>query len=274
MRNHILRALAVVVGISFGALFMSAPANAASLRQGSSSSSSEVTGSLPGEVLWTYYTTFGSNGEDCPPFSNLVPGGPLCGVQGIGDNVIRLVNPNGAANANLAGAEPQTVCAMIYVFDDDEEMGECCGCPLSSAQLATFSVESNLTANWGIQSPLTNNESGTDNSNGAIAVVAAAPNASLICSGQSGACNGGCDPTNVPGYSVTAASNLLGSVTHNQIVGRQIGTSEEGLTAGITETPLSDDAGGDPTNLTYLQTQCGALVGNGTGGGICNCPTE
>ena len=216
MRNHILRALAVVVGISFGALFMSAPANAASLRQGSSSSSSEVTGSLPGEVLWTYYTTFGSNGEDCPPFSNLVPGGPLCGVQGIGDNVIRLVNPNGAANANLAGAEPQTVCAMIYVFDDDEEMGECCGCPLSSAQLATFSVESNLTANWGIQSPLTDNESGTDNSNGAIAVVAAAPNASLICSGQSGACNGGCDPTNVPGYSVTAASNLLGSVTHNQ----------------------------------------------------------
>jgi len=42
----------------------------------------------------------------------------------------------------------------------------------------------------------------------------------------------------------------------------------------ITETALSDDAGGDPTNLTYLQEQCGALVGNGTGGGICNCPTE
>jgi len=43
---------------------------------------------------------------------------------------------------------------------------------------------------------------------------------------------------------------------------------------GITETALSDDAGGDPTNLTYLQERCGALVGNGTGGGICNCPTE
>jgi hypothetical protein len=163
---------------------------------------------------------------------------------------------------------------MIYVFDDDEEMGECCGCPLSSAQLATVSVEGNLTANWGIQSPATNNESGTDNSNGAIAVVAAAPNTALTCTGQSGACNGGCDPTNVPGYSVTTASNLLGSVTHNQLVGRQIGTSVGGLTAGLTETPLSDDAGGDPTNLIYLQTQCGALIGNGTGGGICNCPIE
>ena len=40
------------------------------------------------------------------------------------------------------------------------------------------------------------------------------------------------------------------------------------------KSPLSDDAGGDPTNLIYLQEQCGAIVGNGTGGGICNCPTE
>ena len=29
-----------------------------------------------------------------------------------------------------------------------------------------------------------------------------------------------------------------------------------------------------PTNLNYLQAQCGALVGNGTGGGLCNCPAE
>jgi hypothetical protein len=39
-------------------------------------------------------------------------------------------------------------CAMIYVFDDDEEMVECCGCPLSSADVQYFSVAHDLTANW------------------------------------------------------------------------------------------------------------------------------
>ena len=68
-----------------------------------------------------------------------------------------------------------------------------------------------------------------------------------------------------------ASSNLLGSITHNQELGPEI---EMRLTLGITETPLSDDGGGDPTNLVYLQEQCGALIGNDTGGGICNCPTE
>ncbi len=273
MTNHNSKRLGLAVAILLLATAFSASAKAASLRQGSSAVGGAVTGSLPGEVLWTYYLTEGSNGENCPPLSNLEPGGPICGAQGIGDNIIRLVNPNGAANGNLAGAKTQTVCAMIYVFDSDEEMGECCGCPLSSAQLATFSVESYLTSNWGIRSPLVT-QAGSDDSNGAIAIVAAAPNALPTCTGQSGACNGGCDPTNVPGYSVTTSSNLLGSITHNQVVGRQLGTGPEGLTAGISEISLSDDAGGDPTNLIYLQNQCGALIGNGTGGGICACPIE
>jgi ATP dependent DNA ligase domain len=77
----------------------------------------------------------------------------------------------------------------------------------------------------------------------------------------------------LPGESVidgeiVASSNLLGSITHNQELGPEI---EMRLTLGITETPLSDDGGGDPTNLVYLQEQCGALIGNDKGGGICNC---
>jgi hypothetical protein len=179
MKNHILKTFALAIGISLAVVALSRSAHAASLREGSTGSSAEVTGSLPGEVLWTYYMTEGSNGENCPPFSNVVPGGPICNAQGNGDNIIRLVNPNGAANSNLSVGNPQTVCAMIYVFDDDQEMGECCGCPLSSTQLATFSVEGNLTANWGIQSPETSapiNLAGNDNTNGAIAIVAASQN--------------------------------------------------------------------------------------------------
>jgi hypothetical protein len=213
----------------------------------------------PGQVLWTYYETT----EQFTSCSSTTADTDGCNVGGLGDNIIRLVNPNGAANGNLAGAKPQTVCAMIYVFDDDEEMGECCGCPLSSAQLATFSVEHNLTSNWG----LSGGTEGGDHGNGAIAIIAAEPNTTILTPGGGGlAANGGCDPTNIPGYSVAAgAVNLLGSITHNQ---------ELPTLAQITETPLNDDCHGEAVNLVYLQTQCGALIGNGTLGGICNCPVE
>jgi len=88
--------------------------------------------------------------------------------------------------------------------------------------------------------------------------------------GQSAACNSGCDPTNRPGASVSTATNLLGSVVHNQ--GIRTGSGMVTIQLGLTETPLFDNGGGDPTNLIYLQAQCGALVGNGTGGGVCECP--
>jgi hypothetical protein len=260
----------LAAGLSILAVGLSPFAKAATLRQGSNATAS---GSVPGQVLWGYYQTAQPRGFLCPPHDN-VSSDLLCNVGGSGDNILRLVNPNGAANGNLAGAKTQTVCAMIYMFDDDEEMGECCGCPLSSSRLATFSIENNLTSNWGIQNIETY---------GAIAIVAAAPNAPAVppviygqgCAvGQSAACNGGCDPTNLPGYSITTANNLLGSISHTQAVAQPLSSGEFTAISGITELPLSDDAGGDPNNAFYLQAQCGALVGNGTGGGICNCPVE
>jgi len=211
---------------------------------------------LPGSALFGYY-------DVSETFEGPVEAG------GVGDNILRLVNPSGNPNGNLGVGRVTDECAMIYVFDDDEEMGECCGCPLTSAQLGTFSVERNLTSDWALQG----GTEGGDHANGAIAIVAASPNALSTCTGQSGACHGGCDPTNVPGYSVTTANNLLGSITHNQLtVGAPGGTFIE--IAGVTETALSDDAGGDPADLVYLETQCGALIGNGSLGGICNCPIE
>ncbi len=275
VRNHTIKGLALAAGAILFAVAMSASANAATLRRGSTGGGGEVTGALPGQVLWTYYETT----EAFTLCNSTTADSDGCNVGGNGDNIIRLINPNGAANGNLAGAKEQPVCAMIYVFDDDEEMGECCGCPLTSTQLATFSVEFNLTSDWAI----TGGPEGGDHKNGSIAIVAAAQNADIAVGSssngqgcaitQSGACNLGCDPTNVPGYSVTTASNLLGSVTHNQIV-QEGGTGSSGFTSGLTEIGLFDDAGGDPTNLIYLQTQCGAIVGNGTGGGICRCPIE
>ncbi len=219
----------------------------------------------PGPVSWTYF-------ETSEPFTlcsttSADPDG--CNVGGAGDNVIRLINPNGSPNGNLGAGKEHTVCAMVYAFDDDEEMGECCGCPLSSVQLATFSVKQNLTANWA----LVGGPEGGDHGNGSIAIVAAAPNALSTCAGGGPGCHGGCDPSNEPGYSVTGGNGLLGTVTHNQQV-QADGAGGGGITTGLTEVGLSDDGGGDVTNLVYLQAECGAIIGNGSGGGICNCPIE
>jgi hypothetical protein len=251
--------LAVIFAISLAAITLSAPANAGSLRQGSTSSGAAVTGSLPGEVLWTWYETSDASSSD-NHFGN-------------GDNIIRLVNPVGSANVAFTGLGTADACAMIYVFDDDEEMGACCGCPITPTQMATISVEEELTSNF------IGGGEGVDTDNGAIAIVAAAPNrlptglgdddgngCSIRTSGtERGACNNGCDPGRTPGYTVPSAKNLLGSITHNQVVGGARATS------GLTEEALFDDGGGDPNNLTYLQTQCSILVGNGSGGGVCNC---
>ncbi len=227
----------------------------------------------PGEVLWTYYETTEPY-TACEPLS-ADPNG--CNVGGAGDNIIRLINPNGSPNPGLAGVTPHPVCAMIYVFDDDQEMGECCGCPLSSTQLATVSVKQNLTSNWALEGgPV-----GGEHSNGSISIVATAPNTVITTSTpnngsgcpvtQSGACNSGCDPSALPGYSVSMANNLLGTITHNQEVQTDGGA---GFSSGLTEVGLSDDRAGDQTNLVYLQQQCAAIVGNGSGAGICNCPVE
>jgi len=267
----------VVAGITLSALLLviargpSASAGDASIRNGLTrriitAPNDGVPTVLPGQILWTHY-------ETKQPFSTCPdPELPAsCNSGGNGDAILRLINPNGSANPGLQSGAEQTVCAMIYVFDTNEEMGECCGCPLSSAKLATFSVEKNLLSNFIYGGA-------NDYGNGTIAIVAADQDTGLVTStssasngqgcifGQSGACNSGCDPTDFPAYTVTTNNDLLGSMTHNQYV-----ESNSGTTTGLTESSLYDDGQGNDANLMYLQLECGVLVGNGSGAGTCNC---
>jgi hypothetical protein len=262
------KGLALVAGALLIGASMASSASAATLRRGSTGSGgADITAGGPGEVLWTWYETSEGSFSD-HHFGN-------------GDNIIRLVNPVGSATSATTGLSTSNACAMIYVFDDDEEMIECCGCPITPAQMATISVEDDLTDNPGI----TGSE-GLDTDNGAIAIIATAPNAQItsildanpetgcnFSSGAGAACHGGCDPSQTPGFSVTGAKNLLGSITHNQIVTGSgfFGTT---TTSGLTEVALFDDAGGDPQNITYLQTACTFLAQGSSGGGVCSCPEE
>jgi hypothetical protein len=45
-----------------------------------------------------------------------------------------------------SGAGPET-CAMLYVFNQDQQMAECCGCQISMEGLRTLSLNKNLLSN-------------------------------------------------------------------------------------------------------------------------------
>ncbi len=143
MRNSPTKGFALAAAVFLVSIALSALTNAGSLR-GDSTGGDGAASSLPGQVQWGYYET--------TEVAALCAGSDPsegCDQGGNGDSILRLIDPNGSANPALGGSD-QPVCAMIYVFDDDQEMGECCGCPLTSAQLATFSVDKNLTSNWGL----------------------------------------------------------------------------------------------------------------------------
>jgi hypothetical protein len=149
-------------------------------------------------------------------------------VTGAPDATVRIDNP-GLTYGNL--------CAMVYVFDQDQQMTECCGCVETHNGLRTISVHNNLLSN-----PLT----GVVSTAGVIKIVSAAVN------------NSPCDPTT----NVTPTTNLRAWATHIQNV---VGTAYP-----ITETEFIDSPLG-ATELANLQAQCAFIGILGSGHGVCSC---
>jgi len=238
---------ALVVG-ALALVAMSAPASAATLRHSGTTGANGNggQGGPTGNYLFTYY-----NFDE---------------IYGNGDNILTLIDPNGCGNGdgitNGSCTSEVDQCAMLYVFDDDQEMGECCGCPITPNELLAFSAD-DFASNFQQASP--------DNGSGTIVVVGSAYNAPAGCNPFNGTCNSfgspgsgvpGCDPT-VP--SITAgATNLDGSITHNQRISGH---------SGLTEIALFDQGSGDPVDNAYLVNECGAIAGNASlRAGYCSCP--
>jgi len=145
------------------------------------------------------------------------------------DGTLRLVNP---------GFPPQDMCAMIYVFDDNQEMNECCGCKISDNGMRTFSLISDLTANT-----LTGKQPNV----GVIEIVPSNPDPSGQCNAASPVPNG-----LIPGWE-TNAQGTAGSFQ-------------------TTEIPTAINPLGD-AEAQVLQTLCTAIQQLGSGAGICSCGT-
>ena len=169
------------------------------------------------------------------------------------------------SNANVSGAPDATVridnpgvyygnlCAMIYVFDNDQQLSECCGCVETHNGLRTLSVNKDLTSN-----PLT----GVKSNNGVIKVVSASVN------------NYPCDPTG----NVYPTPNLRTWVTHIQ---NKVGSAFPITETESSDSPLISEVPDDSVaplinssaELVALQAQCYFLNILGSGHGICTCGT-
>jgi hypothetical protein len=229
---------------------MAVPASAGSLRRATAGGASNSgaagagAGGDPGEVLYGYFDQFE------PSFDN---------GTGNGDNVMRLINTTGS-----------NMCALIYVFDDDEELGACCGCPMTANELQSYSIARDLTSSW--------REATDDIGNGVIAVIGATSatntctlNGASIDSGVNPACTAGCDPTipfsaGVLTQGTPSGQGINGNILHNQKIGS---------VSGLTEVNMFDDSPGDSNNTAaLLQAQCANIVQHGSGLGICRCRGE
>jgi hypothetical protein len=61
---------------------------------------------------------------------------------GTGDALLRILNAG-----NFEALPNGFLCANIFVFDDAQEIHECCSCPVSPNELLTLSTIANLTSN-------------------------------------------------------------------------------------------------------------------------------
>ncbi len=57
-------------------------------------------------------------------------------VDGNGRGYVRITDP---LEVNSSAHQPEAICAMIYVFDVQQGMQECCGCPITRDGLLTLS---------------------------------------------------------------------------------------------------------------------------------------
>jgi len=154
------------------------------------------------------------------------------------DAVLRIINDGDASTTEVEGIPNGNLWASIYVFDDSQELQECCNCFVSADGILSEDVNHELLGN-----PLT----GKVNTRGVIKVIASK----------------GSDPTDN-----TPFPGLHGWMTHVQAF-NVAGAAPYVLT----EAPLAD-ANLVPAEKAALESSCSFTITLGSGHGICSCTPE
>jgi len=190
---------------------------------------------------------------------------------GIGDGLVRIIN-----GGDVAGQQNGTLCAMVYVFDDIEEMQACCGCPVTPDGLRTMSVINNVTKNFGVNR-------GNLNA-GVVDIISVAPDLFLPTPvplppqiASLGASGWACDPSFQYGPSIGSSSpelldfvdGLRAWMSHtegNSPVPAASGSLIKGVSTEEFQLARLDDG-----HFAELENFCFFLVQNGSGTGACSC---
>ena len=170
------------------------------------------------------------------------------GVAGAPDATVRIDNPGSPAPGIHLEAQPAdgtsgdtNLCAMIYVFDNDQQLSECCGCLVTPDGLRTLSVSNDLTSN-----PLT----GVVSNNGVIKIVSQVPN------------DNPCNPA-LESFGFTPTVRAWASHIENKV----------GTAYPITETAFTDATLSEKEFIGNLIEQCAFAQLLGSGKAVCSCGT-
>jgi len=140
-----------------------------------------------------------------------------------------------------SGAPGVTLCANIYVYAADQQLAECCSCPVSSNGLIEENIKTNLLGNS--LTRVTPNQ-------GLIKVIATLD-------------NGVCDADGLA--TTNFADGLTAWTTH---VENKVGTA---FPVSVTQNSPSTLSAGE---LATLDTDCLFAERLGSGAGICTCNAE
>ena len=196
-----------------------------------------------GAYLLSYYDTSTAFGKSEGGYGGAGHSG------GTGDALLRIVNAG-----NFETGAQGDVCANIYVFNDVQEMQECCQCDLSANSLRTISVISDLTSN-----PLISAES---TEAGVIKIIGVNPLAQ-------GNVQQDCPVAAAPG---TLAEGLHAWINHTETMA----SNQPGFTPAwgfVTSTSVDEFAHSelDTGELGQLYSECAYINAHGSGHGICKC---
>jgi hypothetical protein len=182
------------------------------------------------------------------------------GNPGTGEDAAEYFTTNYFSNNTASGAPDATLrytehygallvngklCANIYVFAADQQISECCSCPITANGLVTTSVHKQVTAN-----PLT----GVVPNNGVVQIISSLPLP-----------NGTCDPTIFGQVAVGPFPEVDSWMTHIQ---NKVGTAYP-ITEGEGVEELL--TGGEYEDLVI---DCSFVQEFGSGQGVCSCGTE
>jgi len=162
------------------------------------------------------------------------------------DSSIHIINPGTAVKTLNRNGYPidGQLCAFIYVFNDDEQEEECCGCLLTADSEITLSLHTDL-----LGSPFNMRELTKD---GVIKIVSGPANVP----GPPPSC----DPAAELNDPIVPTSELRAWSTHTQAQGSTNVETEEEFAA----VPLSAD------ELSFAENLCSDISG-ASGKGICTC---